>query len=192
MENDPQAIITSLRDAILICDEQFEVRHCNELMKSWLATEEILDLTDGISEPKLTLEAASQLERMLRNTTEGQVFLPAQRGNGDLCVQMSVRQLTETPWAFQSQDGFLLIVVRYRTSLRKWLIDTYGLTRVEAHLAILLGRGVDMSAAAKDMKVSIHTARKYLQSVFDKTGVHRQVELVSLLHLQYAGSHLPT
>lgn len=63
----------------------------------------------------------------------------------------------------------------------------YGLTRREAELAILLGRGLPLAAAAVQLGITSGTARQYLKSVFSKTGMHRQAELVRLL-LRGAGA----
>ena len=58
---------------------------------------------------------------------------------------------------------------------------TYGLTRSEARLAILLAGDRSLAEAADELSVSIHTVRKQLQSLFAKTGTHRQSSLVGLL-----------
>lgn len=54
----------------------------------------------------------------------------------------------------------------------------HGLTGREAALAWALGSGLSLDAAAVTMGITVGTARQYLKSVFAKTGVHRQVELV--------------
>jgi len=63
----------------------------------------------------------------------------------------------------------------------------YTLTRAEARLAVLLARGSSLQAAAKQQGVAINTVRTHLQRIYDKTGAHRQSELVRLLLTGPAG-----
>jgi DNA-binding CsgD family transcriptional regulator len=57
----------------------------------------------------------------------------------------------------------------------------FGLTRMEAALAVLLARGLTLDEAAEELNVRRNTARTHLRSIFGKTGVSRQTMLVRLL-----------
>lgn len=57
----------------------------------------------------------------------------------------------------------------------------FGLTPAEARLAARLATGESLDGAAKALRITRETARSRLKSVFQKTGVHRQGELVALL-----------
>jgi len=57
----------------------------------------------------------------------------------------------------------------------------WKLTRAESALAAELARGLDLAAAAKLLRVTRITARNHLRSILQKTGAHRQSELVRLL-----------
>lgn len=57
----------------------------------------------------------------------------------------------------------------------------FGLTPAEAELALALHAGASLRTHASRRAVSLHTVRNQLKSVFEKTGVHRQAELVSML-----------
>jgi DNA-binding CsgD family transcriptional regulator len=57
----------------------------------------------------------------------------------------------------------------------------HGITRAEARLASMLADGISLEEAAEALLVSIQTVRSQLKSVFAKTGVTRQAELVALL-----------
>ncbi len=63
----------------------------------------------------------------------------------------------------------------------KLLITRYGLTRAEAQCAERLGAGESVAAIAAVMGLSPHTVRSHLRSIFGKTGVRRQGELIALL-----------
>ncbi len=57
----------------------------------------------------------------------------------------------------------------------------HGLTAVETELACRLADGRTIDQAAQEQRISVHTARKYLQQIFAKTQTSRQADLVRLL-----------
>jgi len=61
------------------------------------------------------------------------------------------------------------------------LMETYGLTEREAGVAVAVANGCELSQVAEMEGVSVETVRSQLKSVFRKTGVNRQVDLVRLL-----------
>lgn len=67
-----------------------------------------------------------------------------------------------------------------RTTAQR-LSRIYGLTAAEARLCLDLAEGLDIEECAARRKTKPHTARTQLKSVFGKTGVRRQAELVALV-----------
>ena len=59
----------------------------------------------------------------------------------------------------------------------------YGLTKAEAQVALLAMRGEGLTPIAEELSVSLTTVKTHLRHIFDKTGIHRQAELVRLLIL---------
>lgn len=59
--------------------------------------------------------------------------------------------------------------------------DLLGLTLAESRVAALIGAGTTTREAAERLGIAEDTVRKALNSVFGKTGISRQTELVSLL-----------
>lgn len=57
----------------------------------------------------------------------------------------------------------------------------YGMTNAEAAVAIRLLQGDGIRPIAESMCLSTGTVKTHLQHIFDKTGTHRQAELVRLL-----------
>ena len=57
----------------------------------------------------------------------------------------------------------------------------HGLTNTEAQVALRIVRGADLKQVSEELSVSVTTVRTHLQHVFDKTGTHRQAELVRTL-----------
>jgi DNA-binding CsgD family transcriptional regulator len=59
-----------------------------------------------------------------------------------------------------------------------FLEDRFHLTRAEARLVVHLVQGTSLKSSAEALGVKYETVRSYLKSVFQKTGAHRQAELV--------------
>ncbi|MGV7217457.1 helix-turn-helix transcriptional regulator [Bradyrhizobium sp. UFLA05-112] len=61
------------------------------------------------------------------------------------------------------------------------LMEIFGLTRAQAHLARLLVMGKSLKEVAREMNIAPGTARNHLKAVFVRTATKRQGELISLL-----------
>lgn len=72
--------------------------------------------------------------------------------------------------------------------LESYLRNTLHLTPAEARLALRLLHGDSLKDAAAGIGISYETARSTLKSVFQKTNVRRQVELVLTL-ARHAAEH---
>jgi DNA-binding CsgD family transcriptional regulator len=57
----------------------------------------------------------------------------------------------------------------------------FGLTLAEARVAAALAEGKSLKEFADSAQVSAHTAKAQLQAALQKTGVHRQAELVRVV-----------
>jgi DNA-binding CsgD family transcriptional regulator len=57
----------------------------------------------------------------------------------------------------------------------------YGLTNAEANVALQILRCEGVAAIAEELSLSPATVRTHLRHIFEKTGTHRQTELVRLL-----------
>lgn len=112
-------------------------------------------------------------------------------GGSFLCARASARRpyilhvlpIEPNPVAAQVGRAMIIIVDPERqpeppaTLLRR----LYGLTHSEAQVALLVLRGEGLAPIAEALSVSLNTVKTHLRHVFDKTGVHRQAELVRLL-----------
>jgi len=70
---------------------------------------------------------------------------------------------------------------REQSSWKMRLRHEFGLTAAEAELALEIMKGDGRDAAAARLGITVATVRTHLLHIFDKTGVHRQAELVRLL-----------
>jgi pimeloyl-ACP methyl ester carboxylesterase/DNA-binding CsgD family transcriptional regulator len=55
---------------------------------------------------------------------------------------------------------------------------SFGLTAMETDVTMKLVHGMALKEAAEDLRISINTARNHLQSVFAKSGINRQSDLL--------------
>ncbi|WP_433754390.1 helix-turn-helix transcriptional regulator [Nocardia sp. CA-135398] len=70
----------------------------------------------------------------------------------------------------------------------KALRQLYGLTGAETRVAAAALRGEGLRSIAEELAVSANTVRTHLQHVFEKTGTHRQAELVRVLTAVLSGT----
>lgn len=69
--------------------------------------------------------------------------------------------------------------------------ERLGLTRSEAAVAAALAEGLASAQVAARLAISPHTVRAHLRSIFAKTGVRRQSQLVQLVHHSLPGLGRP-
>ncbi len=94
------------------------------------------------------------------------------------------RNLSENAWSLSVSDSCVALFISTANCSPidgSKLAAQYSLTPAETKLAILIAGGMDVDAVAKRLFVSVQTIRSQLKSIFAKTNVSRQAELVSLL-----------
>jgi DNA-binding CsgD family transcriptional regulator len=62
-----------------------------------------------------------------------------------------------------------------------WIMDSYGLTKAEAKVALAASSGLTIPETANRMRVSRNTVKTHLGRIFAKTGTSRQSELAGLM-----------
>ena len=69
--------------------------------------------------------------------------------------------------------------------------DLLGLTQSEATIAAEMANGASLADTAARLGISPNTVRAHLRSIFAKTGVKRQSQLVQLVHHSLPGLTRP-
>ncbi|MEQ1439030.1 helix-turn-helix transcriptional regulator [Fontimonas sp. SYSU GA230001] len=108
------------------------------------------------------------------------------RPSGRAKLGVLVRTIPLGPWSESKQRPAVVVFLRDPESnaaqpSQELVRRLFGLTRMEAQLALLLAEGLTLDEAAEQMNVRRNTARTHLRSIFCKTGVTRQTMLVRLL-----------
>jgi DNA-binding CsgD family transcriptional regulator/PAS domain-containing protein len=160
----------------------------------------ILGEKDGIwlSGNNLSVEVTQEgreLQRMVRQALSGTVAdkgpavveaMSVTRPSGRAKLGVLVRQIPLGAWSESRQRPAVAVFLRDPESSaaqpsHELVRRLFGLTRMEAALALLLAEGLTLDEAAEKMDVRRNTARTHLRSIFCKTGVTRQTMLVRLL-----------
>jgi DNA-binding CsgD family transcriptional regulator/GAF domain-containing protein len=116
--------------------------------------------------------------------------LTLRRGPGQLPLDLLVVPVQPEaaekliPWP-TAQHAVAIVLVsdpqaEMRSKVGRWR-QQFGFTPAEANFAFEIAKGDGRQAAAARVGITVGTARGYLSSIFDKTGVRHQAELVRML-----------
>ncbi|TMM46936.1 helix-turn-helix transcriptional regulator [Colwellia ponticola] len=169
--------------------------HGRALDKNVFASE-ILEAGDGlkIMAGKLTAHYQNdnrELKRLIKvafsQAGEQQTIPEAMsitRPSGEIALGVVIEVIPSLGWA--DGRGQKKAVVYIRDAVGKSTTSTdiskklFGLTPAETALSLQLTNGLSLEEAAEALNIRRNTARAHLRSIFSKTGVRRQTELVRL------------
>lgn len=108
--------------------------------------------------------------------------LPLRHRNGDLSALhiLSGRRVPDDRIGHGLAILFLSASTRRTRINRSVAADAYKLTAAEAQVFDLVAQGITVEEIARDLGVGRSTVRTHLIHLFDKTGTHRQADLVHL------------
>ncbi len=125
---------------------------------------------------------------VLRNAPGGSLEIVDSDGRGALHVIVAPLRTefayTNTLRPSKARPVAAIIVTdpaKERDLRRENLRHRFGLTFAESNVAFEIVKGDGREACAARLGVSANTIRAHLSSIFEKTGVHRQAELVRLV-----------
>jgi DNA-binding CsgD family transcriptional regulator len=156
----------------------------------------ILDAGDGLKIKSGKLSAYYQndnreLKRLIKTAFaqagEQQTMPEAMsitRPSGEIALGVVIEAIPSLDWA--DGKGQKRAVVYIRDAVGKSTTSTeiakklFDLTPAETALSLQLTNGLSLEEAAESLNIRRNTARAHLRSIFSKTGVRRQTELVRL------------
>ncbi|MBV8249728.1 MAG: LuxR family transcriptional regulator [Comamonas sp.] len=176
---------------VVVLDQNGQVLECNPAATS------ILDLQDGLKISGGMLEANyandnRKLQRLIKDAlvhtqvsrlsmTEG---MSVSRQSGQLNWGVVVQSISPDEWTEGKQRPSVAVFVRDTGGKAdppvKLAQQLFQLTPAETSLAIQLANGLSLEEAAEALNIRRNTARAHLRSIFSKTGVRRQTELVRI------------
>jgi len=183
------AVLEGLPNAVFTLDRHGNVLTVNAAGAALLAGPDGLQMRDGKLLTWMTSEQC-RLERAIADAAAsppvaGQVFVRLSRGHNDTALAAFVAPLNIADEELLTLNAKVLVII-HDTDARgcaktEMLTSLYGLTDAEARLASALSGGHSIESAAALLNIRPATARSELKSVFRKTGVSRQQDLVRLL-----------
>ncbi|MFC3106612.1 helix-turn-helix transcriptional regulator [Undibacterium arcticum] len=176
----------------VILDENGKVLQTN------LAADELLSTRDGLRIANNVLEATHQrdnreLQRLIKAALSGHTkpdlsvvdAMSVTRPSGKSNLGVVVRSVPMSEWSEGKHRAAAAVFVRDPESQaqapQEVVRQMFSLTPAEAGLAIQLANGLSLDEAAEALNITRNTARAHLRSIFGKTGVTRQTELVRIL-----------
>jgi DNA-binding CsgD family transcriptional regulator len=107
------------------------------------------------------------------------------RPSGLVALGVVVESIRSLDWAEEKGQPAALVYIRDASSksLASEVVtkQLFNLTKAETALAMELANGLSLEEAAEVLNIRRNTARAHLRSIFSKTGVRRQTELVRIL-----------
>jgi DNA-binding CsgD family transcriptional regulator/PAS domain-containing protein len=184
--------VDQLSVATIILDEQGKLLNHNSV------GEALLEEADGLYLHNLqlrikNLDINQKLQDAIERVVEAQqrgaasivraLRVPRSTGRADL--GMVIRPVATSQWNEGQSSPCVALFISdpdlRESASQQILTDLFNLTPAEANLAILLARGLNLAEVSQTQEISQHTARAQLKSIFAKTGVSRQAELVRLI-----------
>ncbi|KZX58876.1 hypothetical protein A3709_18010 [Halioglobus sp. HI00S01] len=184
--------VSQLAVATIILDEQARIRNANPIAQV------LLEEGDGLTRNGDSLQLAGrdanrQLQQALATIIAAQAqgqpsvahALRVPRSGSRSDLGLVVRPVPHSEWS-QGQSSpcaavFISDPDQHESASKQTLGELFELTPAEANLAILLARGLSLAEVSEVQNISQHTARAQLKSIFAKTGISRQAELVRLI-----------
>ena len=184
--------IDQLAVATIILDEQGRVLNTNAVARA------VLEETGGLTlhgkhlhveGRDINRELQAAVEQVIEAQHRGETSLvralrvPRDGGRADLGLVL--RPVSTGDWHEGQSSPCVAVFVsdpdQRETASQQTLAELFELTPAEANVAILLSRGLSLAEVSDAQNISQHTARAQLKSIFAKTGVSRQAELVRLV-----------
>jgi DNA-binding CsgD family transcriptional regulator/PAS domain-containing protein len=183
--------MAQLMVGVVVLDKDGLVIECNP------AATAILDMHDGLRILGKHMEATyandnRKLQRLINDAlnfnTSNQMALTealsVSRPSGQLSWGVVVQSISPDQWTEGKQRPAVAVFLRDTEGKTqppvKLAQQLFQLTPAETTLAIQLANGLSLEEAAEALNIRRNTARAHLRSIFSKTGVRRQTELVRI------------
>lgn len=183
--------MAQLMVGVVVLDKDCQVIECNP------AATAILEMEDGLRVVGKQLEATyandnRKLQRLMKDAlvhpkvsrmalTEA---VSISRPSGQLSWGVVVQSISSDQWTEGKQRPAVAVFVRDTEGKTQPPVrlaqQLFQLTPAETMLAIQLANGLSLEEAAEELNIRRNTARAHLRSIFSKTGVRRQTELVRI------------
>lgn len=192
-ERDIYAIaVDKLAIGTIILDENRKVLNTNTMASQLLAQKNGISLKNQqlhIANHELAREFQQLLDKVMRQRSDRKPAmaeaLRISRPSGGADLALIIRPVPVSEWSESQCCPTVAIFIsdpaQQSETSQQIIIRLFGFTPAEAVLAMLLAKGLSLAEASEQQVISQHTARAQLKSIFSKTDVSRQAELVRLI-----------
>lgn len=176
----------------LVCDSRGRVVATDRRAKHILESQDGLEL-DSERVLRATEPTTNSIQRIVRRAASARSISASTQTSATLVPRLSdkrpftvlVRGVQRTMTAEQLPRRLALVLITNPELAvdipPAELHQLYGLTPMEATLTTALANGKNLEKSCKDLNITRLTGRSHLDSVFKKTGVRRQSQLISLV-----------
>jgi DNA-binding CsgD family transcriptional regulator/ribosomal protein L14 len=181
--------LDNTRAAMMLVDAGGALIHANSVGEAMLKDGNVLSVASGCVVASTMVKTAELLTAVIGATSTrisrrvGTSIVLAD-DNGGVTTTLTVAPVgPDKISAFARPLALLTLEVPKRRNLvdQARVAERLGLTRAEARLAVWLAQGGTLAGAADMFAISINTVRTQLASIFGKTSINRQTELVRLV-----------
>jgi len=181
--------LDSLNQALLILNQQQHVVYASShadgilALNDGLATRNgMLSATVGADDAHLRMHLGKLGSSEASSGGKGELRI--HRPSGKMPYKLRITPLQPgKKEAGDAQSGALVIIQDTHANYEAWfdrLMERYNLTPRECECTIQLAEGYTMAEVAERMDISRQTLRQHLKHAFQKTGTHKQHELVGI------------
>ena len=176
----------------ILLDENCQVVRMNHFAERVVREKDGLSLREGRLHTA-DRDSSHELERLIKETLAAQhagqpsvvEALSIERPSGRGSIGLLIRPVPRSEWADGKVGPAIAVFIRQPDDgpvvSPEILQNLFAFTKAEASVACLLAEGLSVEDTARALGSSIHTTRAHVRSLFSKTDVSRQTELVLLI-----------
>src|SRR5690554_396417 len=185
--------VNRLSVASMVLDEAGHVLQLNSVART------LLERADGLKMVGSRLEASypsdnRELYRFIRYAAESRASLGSEpvsaalsiaRPSGQVGLGVVIEPIRNSGWV--EGQGLPVVMIYVRDAMGGVQMSSelaqqlFNFTPAETTLALQLANGLSLEEAAEKLGITRNTGRAHLRSIFAKTGIKRQAELVKVL-----------
>lgn len=172
--------------ATLFVAADFSIIECSRAAGDLLATRDGIHADDGRLGFTRSVEARAFARMLVTDTSLGNIEdcmrVPRRRGPPITLLVLPINRRQST-WISVPARWLVLIFDPLRATApdHRRLQLALGVTPAEAALAGRVAAGLSVTEAARELNISLNTARTQLKSVYSKTGTRSQAQLTRLI-----------
>ncbi|MGP1353864.1 MAG: helix-turn-helix transcriptional regulator [Parasphingopyxis sp.] len=178
------AFFEELHSGVAYLDRHGRISATNAAFTIGLDTGDFLSITASGQLLARARQGQAGLDRAIAGAVTGEIqAVPLRSAAGDIRILRIVPLSIDHPLRSSSADIAILFLQDLQTSHRSKTVlhSSFGLTRREADIALLIATNHSVREIADKLQLAVPTVRVHLRSIFAKTETRRQSEVATLI-----------